>query len=187
VQQVVRGKALQRQRGCFDEIEFCRHGNETGGGDHCVLRIGARYHRVHHAIARLHRVDAVTDGLDGTGGLSAGGVRYLLARPAPALSDVHIVDAGGGDADQGLAGLGFGTSDLGLREDFGTAERGDANCFHKLWLPAAHCGGLRAARLDPGRPSGRLLPLQAILARLYLGALNDPEPLLWYAGSIGRG
>jgi hypothetical protein len=133
IDQVVRGHALEHDRGAVVERDRVGKLDEFRRGYGHVLGVAARVHRVRNAVARYEAGNARRDGTHRARAFHArneGQVRRGVS--AVAEVDVDEVDARGGELHQHLTGLEFGLGYAVFEaQNLGAAGLRDAYGFHE--------------------------------------------------------
>jgi len=130
IDQVVRGHALQRQRGGREIVQAVRHGERLVLVDEGELRVAVDALRRGDPVAGGEAGHAFPDFLHGPGGLRTGGEGELHLVDAAALVRVNEVHARGGDLDQQLTGAGNRSCPLCQFQYVGAARLPGNNCVH---------------------------------------------------------
>ena len=159
VGEIVRGHALEHRRRALLCRNAVRQDDEAVGGDDDALGVGLGRAGIGDDIADGRGGDAGADLNDGARALAAeDGWQCAGAVEAGAAVHIHIVDAGCGELDDGLAVTGGGVSDVRVGEDIGPAVLGDLDCFHGVVAP---CGWVRILASHRWRRVGGVVRLFA--------------------------
>ena len=140
---IVRGHALQHERGGCSGIDAIGHPDQLGCGNNCVLGVGSRGHGPGDTIAGLPFDDTFAYSFDDAGAFHSrreGKRHFVEARP---VIDVDEVDAGCFELYQDVFFPGFGVRRFVNAELFGTAGLVDSYGFHRLTLQVYERGVLR--------------------------------------------
>ena len=132
MRQIVRRHALEHGRGRGDEFQAIRQFHQLRSRHDGELGIRSAHHRVGHAIAWLHRIDAVADRFHHARRLAAGNERQFGLIEADAEINVDKVHARCRDADQRLPRPGSGSRRIDKPEVVRAAVLSDLNDFH-IW------------------------------------------------------
>ena len=117
-------------------IERRRRRQDVGGGDDVLggRAVGDHREEGDDGVADRDVLDAVADGVDGSGDLDAGRVRQRhrerVLQVAAADATVDLVERRGGDAEADFAGTGGGLIDVLVAEDVRVAELVETNRLH---------------------------------------------------------
>ena len=134
--EIVGGHALEHGRRALLCRDAARQDDEAICGDDDALGVGLGRAGIGDDIADGRSRDAVANLNDGSRALAAeDGRQRAAAIQSGSAIHIHVVDAGGGELHDGLAGAGGGVSDVRVGENLGAAVLGDLDCFHGVVAP----------------------------------------------------
>ncbi len=130
VRQVMRGEALKHRAGSGAQIQVIGQSHDARGRSERVLGVSTEDHRVGHAVTDLEVRHAAANVADHACGFGAVSERKRSFHAPDSILHVQVVQAGGRDLDENLAGSGLRNVDVLVLHYLWPAQGVDSNSFH---------------------------------------------------------